>query len=41
MKLQEFDMQVKYRKGEENGAADYVSSTAIMFGLAELSVSNN
>ena len=25
MKLQEFDMQVKYRKGEENGAADYVS----------------
>ena len=25
MKLQEFDMKVKYRKGEENGAADYVS----------------
>ena len=25
MKLQEFDMHVKYRKGEENGAADFVS----------------
>ena len=25
MKLQQFDMVVKYRKGEENGAADYVS----------------
>ena len=25
MKLQQFDMTVKYRKGEENGAADFVS----------------
>ena len=25
MKLQQFNMVVKYRKGEENGAADYVS----------------
>ena len=25
MKLQQFDMVVRYRKGEENGAADFVS----------------